>query len=78
VEIVMPPARFVGVPGQAAADRPGALTFDRAVTTANGLGLFAEEHDPASGRMLGNFPQALSQLARIGAALTLHDAAHLT
>jgi GH15 family glucan-1,4-alpha-glucosidase len=53
-------------------------TFDRAVTTANGLGLFVEEYDTASGRMLGNFPQALSHLAHIEAALALHDAAHLT
>jgi GH15 family glucan-1,4-alpha-glucosidase len=35
------------------------------------LGLFAEEIDPASGRHLGNFPQALthSTLLRAAAAL---------
>jgi GH15 family glucan-1,4-alpha-glucosidase len=45
--------------------------FDRAVATANNLGLSAEEFDPAAGRMLGNFPQALTHLAHIDAALAL-------
>jgi GH15 family glucan-1,4-alpha-glucosidase len=45
--------------------------FERAVATANDLGLFAEEHDPASGRTLGNFPQALTHLSHIEAALAL-------
>jgi GH15 family glucan-1,4-alpha-glucosidase len=49
-------------------------TFDRAIATANGLGLFAEEYDPATGRMLGNFPQALTHLAHIEASLALDDA----
>lgn len=45
--------------------------FDGAVATANDLGLFAEEFDPAAGRMLGNFPQALTHLSHIEAALAL-------
>jgi GH15 family glucan-1,4-alpha-glucosidase len=45
--------------------------FDRAAATANDLGLFAEEYDPAAGRMLGNFPQALTHLSHIEAALAL-------
>ena len=45
--------------------------FDRAVATANGLGLFSEEFDPVAGQMLGNFPQALTHLSHIEAALTL-------
>jgi GH15 family glucan-1,4-alpha-glucosidase len=45
--------------------------FDRAVATANGLGLFAEEYDPKHQEMLGNFPQALTHLSHIEAALAL-------
>jgi GH15 family glucan-1,4-alpha-glucosidase len=49
--------------------------FDAATATANDLGLFAEEYDPATGRMLGNFPQAFSHFAHIEAPLALADAA---
>jgi GH15 family glucan-1,4-alpha-glucosidase len=45
--------------------------FDRAVATGNDLGLFAEEYDTRSGELLGNFPQGLSHLAHLGAALAL-------
>jgi len=45
--------------------------FERATATANDLGLFAEEHDPRDGLMLGNFPQALTHLSHIEAALAL-------
>jgi GH15 family glucan-1,4-alpha-glucosidase len=45
--------------------------FDRAVGTASPLGLFSEEYDPGAGEMLGNFPQALSHLSHIEAALAL-------
>jgi GH15 family glucan-1,4-alpha-glucosidase len=33
--------------------------------------LFAEEFDPGSRRLLGNFPQGLSHLSHIAAAATL-------
>jgi GH15 family glucan-1,4-alpha-glucosidase len=45
--------------------------FDRAVGTANDLGLFAEEYDPVARVLLGNFPQGLSHLSHIAAALSL-------
>jgi GH15 family glucan-1,4-alpha-glucosidase len=48
--------------------------FDRAVATANGLGLFSEEYDPQRQRMLGNFPQALTHLSHIEASLALERA----
>jgi GH15 family glucan-1,4-alpha-glucosidase len=46
-------------------------TYDRAMATANGLGLFSEEYDPDEDLMLGNFPQALSHLSHLEAALAL-------
>jgi GH15 family glucan-1,4-alpha-glucosidase len=45
--------------------------FDRAIATANDLGLFAEEFSPEDGVMLGNFPQALTHLSHIEAAVAL-------
>jgi GH15 family glucan-1,4-alpha-glucosidase len=45
--------------------------FDRAAATANDLGLFSEEYDAGERRMLGNYPQALTHLAHIEAALAL-------
>ncbi|MFV0459315.1 MAG: glycoside hydrolase family 15 protein [Actinomycetales bacterium] len=49
--------------------------MDRAVATANDVGLLAEEYDPRAGQAWGNMPQALSHLALVSAALTLHRAA---
>ena len=48
-------------------------TFDRATACANDLGLFSEEIDPGSRRMLGNYPQALTHLSHIEAALALAE-----
>ena len=47
--------------------------FDRAVRTANDLGLFAEEFDPKRKIMLGNFPQGLTHLSHIAAAVALNE-----
>ena len=45
--------------------------FDRLLSRCNDVGLFAEEFDPLSGRMLGNFPQAYSHVGLINCALNL-------
>jgi len=45
--------------------------FSRVTESANDLGLFAEEFDPQTGELLGNFPQALTHLSVINAALNL-------
>jgi GH15 family glucan-1,4-alpha-glucosidase len=42
--------------------------FERLLAVRNDVGLLAEEYDPASGRLLGNMPQAFSHLALINAA----------
>jgi GH15 family glucan-1,4-alpha-glucosidase len=48
--------------------------FDRAASTANEMGLFSEEYDPRTEEMLGNYPQALTHLSHIEAALALEGA----
>ncbi|MFC9500121.1 glycoside hydrolase family 15 protein [Streptomyces sp. NPDC056982] len=46
--------------------------FDKMLTYANHVGLFAEEIGP-SGEQLGNFPQAFTHLALVAAALALDE-----
>jgi GH15 family glucan-1,4-alpha-glucosidase len=45
--------------------------FERLLDARNDLGLLAEEYDPRTGRLLGNFPQALSHIALVNSAITL-------
>jgi GH15 family glucan-1,4-alpha-glucosidase len=45
--------------------------LDRLLAFANDVGLLAEEIDPASRELLGNFPQAFSHVGLIGAVLNL-------
>ncbi len=45
--------------------------FDRAMSAASPNGLFSEQVDPDSGELLGNFPQTLTHLSHIEAALAL-------
>ncbi len=49
--------------------------FDRLCGLVNDVGLLSEEYDGATGRMLGNFPQAFSHLALVRAAFDLREAA---
>ncbi|UQX87450.1 glycoside hydrolase family 15 protein [Jatrophihabitans telluris] len=47
--------------------------FEELLASSNEVGLFAEMLTPADGAFLGNFPQALSLLALINAAITLSE-----
>ena len=49
------------------------MVFEKMLTYANHVGLFAEEIGPA-GEALGNFPQAFTHLALISAAVNLDRA----
>jgi len=53
----------------------GAATraFERLLSYANDVGLFAEEVDPDTGAALGNFPQAFTHIGLINAAITLAE-----
>jgi GH15 family glucan-1,4-alpha-glucosidase len=48
--------------------------FDRASAASNDLGLFGEEFDPRRRSLRGNFPQALTHLSHIQAAVALAGA----
>jgi GH15 family glucan-1,4-alpha-glucosidase len=45
--------------------------FERLLALRNDVGLLAEEYDPRTRRMVGNFPQAFSHVALIGTAFNL-------
>jgi alpha,alpha-trehalase len=60
----------------ALADQPGRAreVFERAISYRNDLGLLAEEVDPETGELLGNFPQAFSHIGLVNAAWAISEA----
>ena len=49
-------------------------TFEQAIAYANDVGLLAEEVDPATDELLGNFPQAFSHIGLVNAAWAISQA----
>jgi GH15 family glucan-1,4-alpha-glucosidase len=47
--------------------------FERLLSLRNDVGLLAEEYDPRTRQLLGNFPQAFSHLALVDAAQALSE-----
>jgi GH15 family glucan-1,4-alpha-glucosidase len=45
--------------------------FERLLAVRHDVGLLAEEYDPRTGHLLGNFPQAMSHMALINTAANL-------
>jgi GH15 family glucan-1,4-alpha-glucosidase len=52
--------------------------FERAAAFVNDVGLLAEEVDPVSGELLGNFPQAFSHIGLINAAWAISESERRT
>jgi GH15 family glucan-1,4-alpha-glucosidase len=64
-------AQALAKTGQVARAR---IVFQRAADFVNDVGLLAEDVDPISGELLGNFPQAFSHIALVNAAWTISEA----
>jgi GH15 family glucan-1,4-alpha-glucosidase len=64
-------AQALATTGQAPRAR---VVFERAVAFVNDVGLLAEEVDPVSGELLGNYPQAFSHIGLINAAWAIAEA----
>ena len=45
--------------------------FERLLALRNDVGLLSEEYEPTLGRMLGNFPQALTHVGLVNSAIQL-------
>ena len=68
-------AQALAAAGQVARAR---TVFERAVRYVNDVGLLAEEVDPATGDLLGNFPQAFSHIGLVNAAWAIAQAEEAT
>ena len=64
-------AQALAAAGQVARAR---AVFERAARYVNDVGLLAEEVDPESGDLLGNFPQAFSHIGLVNAAWAIAQA----
>ena len=64
-------AQALALAGQPARARH---VFERAITYLNDVDLLVEEVDPATGELLGNFPQAFSHIGLINAAWAIAEA----
>jgi GH15 family glucan-1,4-alpha-glucosidase len=53
--------------------RDARALFERVVGLQNDLGLLSEQYDTERKRLVGNFPQALTHLTAVGAALQIAE-----
>ena len=63
-------AQALALAGQPARAR---TVFERAAAFVNDVGLLAEQVDPVSGELLGNFPQAFSYIGLVNAAWAISE-----